>query len=149
MPRSGGPVSSPNYALASGSGGRHRHGSDACWPPWRDVFTNLAIRRLPKPTAPHTFTRHKQTACSTMRVKVFTREDGATVVLPVDLHGSFPPDFHGRLSELGDAELDMDCLSADLVLALGLCGYCVASGDDAIAVLACISDWVSPITDLE
>jgi hypothetical protein len=25
----------------------------------------------------------------------------------------------------------------------------VASGDDAIAVLACISDWVSPITDLE
>ena len=84
-----------------------------------------------------------------MRVKVFTRDDGATVVLPVDLHGSFPPDHHGRLAELGDAELDMACLSAEFVLALGLRGYCVAHGADAEAVLACVSDWVSPITDLE
>jgi hypothetical protein len=83
-----------------------------------------------------------------MRVKVFTRDDGATVVLPVDLHGSFPPDYHGRLSELGDAELDMTCLSADFVLALGLRGYCVAHGADAEAVLACVTEWLSPIVDL-
>ena len=84
-----------------------------------------------------------------MRVKVFSREDGATVVLPIDLHASFPPEFHGRLNELGDAELDMTCLSAEFVLALGLRGYCVAHGADAEAVLACITDWVSPITDPE
>lgn len=83
-----------------------------------------------------------------MRVKVFNREDGATVVLPVDLHGSFPPDYHGRLTELGDAELDLGCLSAEFLLALGLRGFCVATGADAEAVLACITDWVSPITDL-
>lgn len=84
-----------------------------------------------------------------MRVKVFTREDGATVVLPIDLQGSFPPDYHGRLSELGDAELDMTCLSAEFVLALGLRGYCVAKDADAEAVLACVSDWITPISDLE
>ncbi|WP_133478608.1 hypothetical protein [Cognatilysobacter segetis] len=84
-----------------------------------------------------------------MRVKVFSREDGATVVLPVDLHGSFPPDHHGRLNELGDAELDMTCLSGEFVLALGLRGYCVAHGDDARAVLDCVSDWVAPITDIQ
>jgi hypothetical protein len=83
-----------------------------------------------------------------MRVKVFTREDGATVVLPVNLHGSFPLDFDGRLNELGDAELDMSCLSAEFVLALGMCGYCIAYGEDAEAVLACITDWVTPIVDL-
>ena len=83
-----------------------------------------------------------------MRVKVFSREEGAIVVLPVDLHGSFPPDHQGRLSELGDAELDMTCLSAEFVLALGLRGYCVAHGADAEAVLACVSDWVAPITGI-
>jgi hypothetical protein len=84
-----------------------------------------------------------------MRVKVFTRDDGATVVLPVDLQGSFPPDYHGQLSELGDAELDLACLSGEFVLALGLRGYCVAKGADAEAVLACITAWVSPITDMD
>lgn len=84
-----------------------------------------------------------------MRVKVFSRQDGATVVLPVNLHGSFPPEYHGRLSELGDAELDMSCLSAEFVLALGMRGYCAAHGEDAEAVLACVTDWVTPITDLD
>lgn len=83
-----------------------------------------------------------------MRVKVFTREDKATVVLPVHLHGSFPPEYHGHLTELGDAELDMACLSPEFVLALGLHGYCVAENGDADAVLACITDWVDPITDV-
>ncbi|TZF91530.1 hypothetical protein [Cognatilysobacter lacus] len=84
-----------------------------------------------------------------MKVKVFNRDDGSTVVLPVDLHGSFPSDFHGKLTELGDAILDLDCLSAEFVLALGLRGYCVASGTDAEAVLGCISEWIAPITDAE
>jgi len=83
-----------------------------------------------------------------MRVKVFTRADGATVVLPLDLHGSFPPDYHGELSELGDAELDLACLSGEFLLALGLRGYCVARDADAEAVLACISNWLEPIVDL-
>lgn len=84
-----------------------------------------------------------------MRVKVFNRDDGATVVLPLDLHGTFPPRYHGELLELGDAELDMDCLSPDFVLALGLRGYCVASDADAEAVLACVTAWVAPIVDLD
>lgn len=84
-----------------------------------------------------------------MRVKVFNREDGATIVLPVDLHGSFPPDHHGRLTELGDAELDIGCLSDDFVLALGLNGYCVACGADAQSVLDCIDTWQRPIVDIE
>ena len=84
-----------------------------------------------------------------MRVKVFTRDDGATVVLPVDLHGSFPPHYHGELVELGDAELDMGCLSSEFVLALGLRGYCIARDADAESVLACISEWIAPISDLQ
>ena len=84
-----------------------------------------------------------------MRVKVFNREDGATVVLPIDLHGSFPPEFHGRLTELGDAVLDVSCLSDGFVLALGLQGYCVAHATDAQAVLDCIEEWQRPIVDLE
>lgn len=84
-----------------------------------------------------------------MRVKVFHREDGATVVLPVDLQGAFPPDHHGRLAELGDAELDLACLSHDFVLALGLRGYCVAGAEDAQAVLDCIDHWRTPIVDLD
>lgn len=85
---------------------------------------------------------------SPMRVKVFNRADGATVVLPLDLHGSFPPDYHGRLMELGDAELDVSCLSDEFVLALGLNGYCVARDADAQAVLACIENWIKPIVDV-
>ncbi|WP_462116720.1 hypothetical protein [Lysobacter xanthus] len=82
-----------------------------------------------------------------MRIKVFNREDGATVVLPIHLQGSFPPEYHGRLTELGDAELDLGCLSPEFVLALGMKGYCVARGADAEAVLACITEWVAPIVD--
>lgn len=84
-----------------------------------------------------------------MRVKVFNREDGATVVLPIDLHGTFPPEYHGRLSELGDAELDLECLSPEFVLSLGMKGYCVARDADAEAVLACITGWLAPIVDLD
>lgn len=80
-----------------------------------------------------------------MRVKVFNREDDAVVVLPLDLHGSFPPEYHGQLAEVGDAELDLSCLSPEFVLALGLKGYCVAPACDRDAVLACISDWKAPV----
>lgn len=84
-----------------------------------------------------------------MRVKVFNREDGATVVLPLELHASALPEFGGRLQELGDAVLDVACLSDGFVLALGLRGYCVAHGADAQAVLDCIAEWSKPILDLE
>lgn len=76
-----------------------------------------------------------------MRVKVFERADGATVVLPLDLHGTFPPDYHGALVEIGDAELDLDCLSPEFVTVLGLKGYCAAQGTDAASVLECIVAW--------
>lgn len=84
-----------------------------------------------------------------MQVKVFNRDDGATVVLPVGLQGSFPPHYHGELTELGDAKLDLDCLSPEFVLALGMKGYCVVSGTDAEAVLGCITEWIVPITDVD
>ena len=71
------------------------------------------------------------------------------MVLPIDLHGSFPPDHRGRLTELGDAELDVASLSDEFVLALGLRGYCVARDADARAVLDCIGDWRRPIVDLD
>lgn len=84
-----------------------------------------------------------------MRVKVFNRDDGTIVVLPIDLHGTFPPEHHGPLAELGDAVLDFACLSDEFVLALGMCGYCEARGADARTVLDCISGWTAPITDLD
>ncbi|WP_133501427.1 hypothetical protein [Cognatilysobacter terrigena] len=80
-----------------------------------------------------------------MRVKIFHRDDGATVVLPLDLWGSMPAEFEGVL-EVGDADLDMACLSTPFLTALGLKGYCVALGSDVAAVLSCITQWKEPFT---
>ena len=79
-----------------------------------------------------------------MLVKVFAREDGATVVLPLDLWGFVPVDFEGALVEIGDAELELGCLSPKFVAALGLRGYCVADGDDIAGALHCITQWKEP-----
>ena len=79
---------------------------------------------------------------------MFNRQDDAIVVLPLDLHGTFPSEHHGRLDELGDAELDLSCLSPEFVLALGLRGYCVAPAADRDAVLDCISGWKQPVLDM-
>lgn len=81
-----------------------------------------------------------------MRVKIFHRDDGATVVLPLDLWGSMPAEFEGVLDEVGDADLDMACLSTPFLTALGLEGYCVALGSDVEAVLSCITQWKEPFT---
>lgn len=76
-----------------------------------------------------------------MQVKVFERDDGATVVLPVGLEHELPRWFDGHLDELGQAQLDLGCLSPPLVTALGLRGYCVAEGADVLEVLRCLSAW--------
>lgn len=76
-----------------------------------------------------------------MQVKVFERDDGATVLLPVGLESELPSSFDGRLDELGEAHLDLACLSPDLVAALGLRGYCFARGADVAEVLRCLSSW--------
>ncbi|GAB2511571.1 hypothetical protein [Lysobacter humi (ex Lee et al. 2017)] len=76
-----------------------------------------------------------------MQVKVFERDDGATVLLPVGLESELPASFDGRLDELGEASLDLGCLSPELVAALGLRGYCLARGADVIEVLRCLSAW--------
>lgn len=80
-----------------------------------------------------------------MRIKVFERSDGATIVLPLDLHGAFPLEHHGALVEIGDAELDLGCLSPRFVEQLGMRGYCVASDADAEHVLGCITRWKDAI----
>lgn len=76
-----------------------------------------------------------------MQVKVFECDDGATVLLPVGLEDGLPPSFDGRLDELGEAHLDLACLSPELVAALGLRGYCLAEGADVLEVLRCLSAW--------
>lgn len=78
-----------------------------------------------------------------MHVKVFERSDGATVVVPLALRDTVPPADHGLLREIGDAELDLTCLSTALITALGVGGYCVAVGDDVEEVLRCLSQWRS------
>ncbi|TBR13180.1 MAG: hypothetical protein EPO46_03195 [Lysobacter sp.] len=76
-----------------------------------------------------------------MHVKVYERTDGAVVVLPADLEHAFPRDYHGALAEVGDASLDLDCLSGEFVAALGMKGYCVATGDDVASILHCVTAW--------
>ena len=79
-----------------------------------------------------------------MRVIVFERADRALVVLPYDLYGQLPADFEGPLVELGTGDLDLACLSDDLVLALGMKGYCQVGDDDAEEILRCIRRWKAP-----
>ena len=83
-----------------------------------------------------------------MHVKVYERTDGAIVVLPADLEHAFPRDYHGALCLAGDAELDLGCLSAEFVAALGLKGYCVARGDDVASVVHCVTTWHGRVPDL-
>ena len=79
-----------------------------------------------------------------MRVMVFERDDRALVVLPYDLYGHLPDTFGGLLVEIGTGELDLTCLSDDLVLNLGMKGYCQVGDDDAEEILRCIRRWKNP-----
>jgi len=79
-----------------------------------------------------------------MRVIVFERDDRALVVLPYDLYGQLPHTFGGPLVEIGTGELDLQCLSDDLVLSLGMKGYCQVNDEDAEEILRCIRRWKNP-----
>lgn len=75
---------------------------------------------------------------------VFERDDRAIVVLPSDLHGHLPATFGGALTLIGTGVLDLTCLSDELVLSLGMAGYCIASDEDADEVLRCVRRWRDP-----